>query len=420
MTEKDRSADGLRGMAAFNVAICHFVSAFLPAMLHKNYPSIFSESIEKSAIFDFLTSPPVTLFFNGNFAVVLFFVLSGYVLTIPYFAKNEKTVIQKRLWARYLRLNIPIAAAIFLSYAVYKSGLYVNLQASEASGSTWLGNYYKEGISFSSVLKDASFASILFGVGTFIPPLWTLKIEFIGSLYLLLFYMVKPRHKTILPMAVVFLFLAANHGGDAIYFMGIFAGSLFNMFKLKRGLVPLSFFLGAYFGAFQFKSLFYEFLPSVSFFGISSSADKNIYNTVGAILMTVAVINGFGRKFFEFRFIQFLGRISYSMYLLHFIILCSLTSFVYVLLPNDNLSLLFNFALYVVVCFLVSSIFERYVDRRAIDISRRFSEGLLGATITRFAGLRLRSSIAADGWRAAFFRAVRSVAVASTTSSRRR
>lgn len=104
MTEKDRSADGLRGMAAFNVAICHFVSAFLPAMLHKNYPSIFSESIEKSAIFDFLTSPPATLFFNGNFAVVLFFVLSGYVLTIPYFAKNEKTVIQKRLWARYLRL----------------------------------------------------------------------------------------------------------------------------------------------------------------------------------------------------------------------------------------------------------------------------------------------------------------------------
>ena len=420
MAEKDRSADGLRGMAAFNVAICHFVSAFLPAILHKNYPSVFSESIEKSAIFNFLTSPAVTLFFNGHFAVVLFFVISGYVLTIPYYAKNEKTVIQKRLWARYLELNIPIAVAIFLSYAAYKFGLYVNIPASEVSGSAWLGNYFKDGISFSSALKEASFASILFGVGTFIPPLWTLKIEFIGSLYLLLFYLVKPTHKTILPMAVVLLFLAANHGNDAIYYTGIFVGSLFNMFRLKRGIVVMSFVLGAYFGAFQFKSVFYEILPSVSFFGISSSADKSIYNTVGAILMTVAVVNGFGRKFFEFRFIQFLGRISYSMYLLHFVILCSLSSFVYLLLPNDNLSLLFNFALYIAVCFMVSSIFEKYIDRRAIDISRRFSEGLLGATVTMFAGLRLRNSIAAHGWRAAFFRAICSAAVASTTSSRRR
>ena len=38
---KNKSADGLRGIAALNVAISHFVAAFLPMMLYKNYLTLF-------------------------------------------------------------------------------------------------------------------------------------------------------------------------------------------------------------------------------------------------------------------------------------------------------------------------------------------------------------------------------------------
>ena len=51
---KNKWADGLRGIAALNVAVDHFVAAFLPMMLHKNYPAIFAENSHPSHLFQIL------------------------------------------------------------------------------------------------------------------------------------------------------------------------------------------------------------------------------------------------------------------------------------------------------------------------------------------------------------------------------
>jgi peptidoglycan/LPS O-acetylase OafA/YrhL len=40
---RNKSADGLRGIAALNVTVHHFLAAFLPTALYKNYPFIFSD-----------------------------------------------------------------------------------------------------------------------------------------------------------------------------------------------------------------------------------------------------------------------------------------------------------------------------------------------------------------------------------------
>ncbi len=109
---------------------------------------------------------------------------------MPYYNQDESSgVLSKRLWGRYLRLNIPIFFAISISYVVYVSGLYLNVHAADMSGSTeWLKNFFPSGILLSDAVKESVFQSIIFGNSALIPPLWTLKIEFIGSLYVLLFY----------------------------------------------------------------------------------------------------------------------------------------------------------------------------------------------------------------------------------------
>lgn len=66
-------ADGLKGVAAFNVVVAHFVAAFLPMMLHKNYPTVFAENLNPSNLFEILTSPIFSIFYNGHFAVLIFF-----------------------------------------------------------------------------------------------------------------------------------------------------------------------------------------------------------------------------------------------------------------------------------------------------------------------------------------------------------
>jgi peptidoglycan/LPS O-acetylase OafA/YrhL len=375
---KNKNADGLRGVAALNVAMTHFIAAFLPTMLHKNYPSLFPANPAPGAAFDILTSPLATILYNGHFSVLIFFALSGYVLTLPYYSGDHgRDTLQKRLWGRYLRLNIPIAVAILLAFAVYRLGLYSNVQAAAVSGSVnWLKTFYPEGIPASAALRDAVYGSIGFGSGTLVPPLWTLKIEFIGSLYVLAFYLVKPHARTLGPMLAAFLLLYAVHGEESIYYYVIFLGSTLGRARLGAGARLALLAAGLYFGCFQFESGAYQFLPAVHIHGVEIWEKKNFYNALGALCLTAAVVQGAGRRFFESAIVQFLARISFSLYLLHFIVLCSLGSWFYLRFPQQHAWLLMNFGLYLGVCFLVAHLFEALVDRRAIRLSHRFAAKL--------------------------------------------
>jgi peptidoglycan/LPS O-acetylase OafA/YrhL len=372
---KNRSADGLRGIAALNVAVMHFLAAFLPAALHHHYPSIFSENKNPSTTFDVLTSPFFSIFYNGHFSVLIFFVLSGYVLTMPYFAQGDTAPLRTRLLGRYFRLNIPIIAAVAVSFAVYQLGLYANVPASRLSGSTvWLSFFFQPGITTATAINEALYQSLVLGTGDLIPPLWTLQIEFIGSIYLLLFYIVKPCRQIVVPALLACVLLYAVHKASSIYYMAIFAGSLLNIARPGERIKPVLLAAGLYFGAFQFQSAFYDMLPSIHFHGVEVFEEKTFYNAIGAVLLTAAVVNGYGARIFENRIAQFLGRVSFSLYLLHFIVLCSLACIIYVGVPRGGLFLAGTFAAYLGACLLAASLFEKYVDRKAIALSRRFTD----------------------------------------------
>lgn len=370
---KDNSLDGLRGLAALNVAISHFVCAFLPSMLYKNYPTIFTADNNQSTLFYIITSPLISLIYNGHFPVLIFFVLSGYVLTLPYFQEDSNTsTLKKRLWGRYIRLNIPIASAILISFLFYKLGLYHNIQAAKISGSlNWLSTFYPGGLKFSQFISEALYSSILFGNAIFIPPLWTLRIEFIGSIYLLIFYLIKPQHHNLIPSLTAFALLYLTHKSEAIYFYAILAGSFLNLFHSNKKLNPLLLVIGLYFGSFQFNSQPHDILPFISIFD-----QKTFYNTLGAILTVYAIKNGFGSTFFQTRPLIFLGKISFSFYLIHFIILCSISSYLYTKFSNNPLHLISLFTIYIAICIITSKIFELIIDNPSINISHKFTKFL--------------------------------------------
>jgi peptidoglycan/LPS O-acetylase OafA/YrhL len=157
------------------------------------------------------------------------------------------------------------------------------------------------------------------------------------------------------------------HGIESIY-MAIFVRAYLNYIKTKNNWNAIFIALGIYFGAFQYECNFYKFLPQIEIWEI-----KTFYNTIDAIFFTAAVVNGFGIRFFENKFIQFLGEISFSLYLLHFIGLCSLSCAIYIRFPQNKIYLLANFISYVLVCFLLSKLFEKYIDKQAINLSHKFS-----------------------------------------------
>jgi len=67
--------DGIRGIAAFAVFVCHFIQVFVPHVYYL-------DAAQGHGLWEdeFATSP-FNIIVNGNFAVCLFFVLSGFVLS---------------------------------------------------------------------------------------------------------------------------------------------------------------------------------------------------------------------------------------------------------------------------------------------------------------------------------------------------
>src|SRR5690349_6390800 len=81
--------EGLRGVAAMQVLLLHFLTGFLPGTVSRVWP-------------------PFNLAFDGHTAVYVFFLISGTVLT-PSFARPGSFPV--KLARRVVRLGIPVAAA---------------------------------------------------------------------------------------------------------------------------------------------------------------------------------------------------------------------------------------------------------------------------------------------------------------------
>lgn len=372
---RNKSLDGLRGLAALNVALCHFLFAFVPEILHKNYPS-FPENKNPDLFFDFITLPIFSVFYNGHYAVLVFFVISGFVLTREYFFLNcfdVNLIFRKRLLARYFRLSIPVAAIVALSYAIYSLDLYYNIDLPRLESYPIKNEFSNKNINFLDAAREAFYGSIVYGSVFFVPVLWTLRIEFIGSIYILLLYIIKPKSYNFLFLALLGMLIFIINKGDAIYLIAILTGSAINLFKISNIFSIIFFIAGFYFGGFQFKSFLYDFLPQNIIFGNDLIFVKTFYNSIGAFFMVTAVVNGFGRVFLETSFFQFLGKISFSLYLVHFIILCSFSSGLYILFPKSTEFLIFNFFVYIIDCFLFSILFYNYIDLKSIIVSKKIS-----------------------------------------------
>src|SRR5580693_9067482 len=111
-TGKVQYLEGLRGIAAMQVVLLHFVTGFLPDTAEHAWP-------------------PLRVLFDGHTAVYVFFLISGTVLT-PSFARGGAW--PRQAAKRLVRLGIPVAAAATIALALLAALPNAHIDAARVSG----------------------------------------------------------------------------------------------------------------------------------------------------------------------------------------------------------------------------------------------------------------------------------------------
>lgn len=189
--------DGLRGVAAL-VVLVHHSLLLTPALM-----GVYDDpSAPRSALVQWVSATPLHLLWDGEVAVQVFFVLSGFVLTLAATRSAHR-------WGPYypqrlLRLYLPVCAAVALA-AVLRIAVPVGDTTGLSAWLTFHGDVGRAG-----VLADAT---LLVGpVGSTMTALWSLRWEVVFSLLLPVFVVAATRLRRLLVVKLVALAVVASAG----------------------------------------------------------------------------------------------------------------------------------------------------------------------------------------------------------------
>jgi peptidoglycan/LPS O-acetylase OafA/YrhL len=189
MPERYQQLDALRGIAALTVVMQHFLSVIPGMVTHSDnvWVNLWKYS-------------PLHITWAGYEAVIFFFILSGFVLSLPFYGERN---IQYSSYAfkRICRIYIPYVAAILIAMLVSISFSKANL----VGASDWFNGLFNDGFTWRSLFQHL-FLIGLFDYKAYNPVVWSLIHEMRISLifpFIMYFVVNRLSWKMILSVAVV-------------------------------------------------------------------------------------------------------------------------------------------------------------------------------------------------------------------------
>lgn len=365
--------DGLRGVAALMVLFAHLMISLFPAVVTFNPKELHTQ-------YDLaLGLSPLAVLWTGNFAVCIFFVLSGFVLSD--FCQRTRLSFPAQLARRYCRLAVPMLLTSTIAWLLLHFGLYNNLTAAkEVTRSGWLSGWYGFDPNIFKMVKEALYGAFVKGHAKYNCNLWTMQLEIIGSAYVfVLFALLKNRY---LRLIAVLWFMKLHYQG---FYMLFAWGALLYDFQadlssLASRLVPWrllrvlaflgAFVLALYLGGFPDTQ---PNLISPWYAELGQRFSALQWHMLAAmILVTIILQSSFAQRILACAAGRFLGKISFVLYLIHIPIICSFTSWVVYAtrsLPYYQTALI-SALMTILTVVLVSNLLHRYVDQYTTAFSR--------------------------------------------------
>lgn len=379
---KDLSADGLRGVAALNVFFAHFLLAFFPLGFVHFFPTVAQPAASGGYSEKLLSTPVLSVLWSGRLPVCVFFVLSGYVLTKRFLTSGSIDGVRSMAARRYLRLGIPVFGSTMFAYALMATGAYQSMHTVNLTHSAWLTwQWWGNTGRFWDAVREGTYGAMLKGDVSYNPVFWTMRIELIGSLLILAYRMLAwPGPRGFVAALVYLALIVSLAPSEWPFYLAFLIGTHIGQIEAprNRGVVYIAALLGLIIGGVDSSPMF-AVLHAVP---MDASVQDSFFSVVGGGLLVYAVRGGAFRQLLESRPIQFLGKISYPLYLIHLPILLSVGCGIFNwLMDGYGLSRVSSSAISILISLLVTLtvayFFEILVDAPAIRLSKKFTE-LLG------------------------------------------
>ncbi|CAN5159153.1 acyltransferase [soil metagenome] len=287
--------DGIRGWAALMVVFSHLWGQFAKHVV---------------PLYD---HPVLRAISDGHLAVLIFFVLSGVALSLRFVRKPQPVSIVGLVAARYVRLVVPILGTTLIVYLLIFFGVAGSSEAARlANSEIFAGARHGMQTTMGNVLSF-SFYSVLFDYiprNTFNWSLWTMPIEFVGSLFIfaLLFLFSKlPRlgqfHRMMIVCMLTIGLLIISKQLAACFTAGYVLAELVHSPEGLRKLMPLVSIL------FMAASFVLR--------AVAGKHDDGSYALLAIGGVMAVLFWPAAKRFFSNGLSRWLGRVSFPLYLIH-------------------------------------------------------------------------------------------------------
>ncbi|KAG0146541.1 hypothetical protein CROQUDRAFT_62673 [Cronartium quercuum f. sp. fusiforme G11] len=406
-------ANGIRGLAAFSVMNHHLVACF-------NEQAV-TRACDMDGTVHIWQWPIIRVVVSPLFMVTTFFILSGYVLSygpLERLAKDPMSAISVRnslasaCFRRIFRLFPPAAMSILISHIIllcggfnaYKNGTNWEWWIKEGTPRWVTTNWHAQTL---EALKDV--VTIWYTPSTtshYNVVLWTMPLELQGSLSLYVVLLatsnLRRQFRVIIGIGIVIIALVTKDDLTGKFVIGLLIAEsrLVELKPLKSKkiiqawdriqtpfksiMLIIAFFLGSIPPGMDNRTYpvpwpqyMYDFLFKL--YGRNLGEVVALYTLISVTLMILTVSHWpASQKILSVRPLRYLGKISFSLYVLHAPLLLSLGVGLVVkfrqLGISDNLSIFLMVPFWYGAVFGCSHLMTNYIDKKAIQFSHQLEK----------------------------------------------
>ena len=375
------SLDSLRGVAALIVVIFHCLTSYVIFYNGNNH-------IFENKAMEVITITPLKILWAGNEAVLLFFVLSGFVLSLPVF--NGKTQLYSAyIVKRFFRIYIPYLVIMLVSTLLTVT--FFDFKVNDG-----LSEIYENRWDHQVTLK--AFVSFLFMIPEDISNVngvvWSLfhemRISIVFPLFVFIIYKFKFIKSFTLSMALIILGIALFQGLKTLT-GNEFVASIWSDFTMSAWFTVF-FVSGSYLAKYRNQlefinqtkwwvklGMFVFSLILINSKGFLIPLKLNFwmiqqgFALVGILILFTVILNSeLADKILTQKPLLWLGKVSYSLYLVHVPIIMVTTVFLGNLIPLE-----LTFGIAVILSLVVAGVAYNRVEAPTIKIGKKLSNWII-------------------------------------------